>query len=585
GSVRALLFAVLSLRALAVTIADRKFGCLFEDEVCEAYEVCINDGVFGRCQRYSGTLSYTDAVSPASLQRLRNVLQKLAHRGYTWQDDTTQEVISKELSQLPKVPLGRYFTGNSRTHIPNDDRKAQTEELSRTLQRYLQELGFQTTYGASYKQSLQEQQLPWKYRENALPNRKGFIQLKEQLPPPHPISFPQARPDLQVIAEQPPSGRSSFTGFKQDRTGVPLAELQQYQAGSMRAQDLSKGQTQGKLRYFSLQRAPATKIEKLPGASRQPPKPRIEKLFFKSGASSTASKNALSSVDEKFIDRVVNQLGRQSVNVDALNTKDLEQLSKVITQALQAVDGEEGVKGREVTQDERPEDEMEVTGDQLCPVEKDAPRETQTEESDSNVKNKGFLSQLLEFLDQNSGPDSAGPSQAKEPFLGFIDQPNAGSPVRASLENVQSRTTQTELDLMKKKMEPDTLDLHPLVDTAVEQWIHSSEGSPEIKPEVQQGIVTQKSSVDKEETVQKKGVRVEVNIAAYSRPHDGDFGYIITEDSLSTNQGLNLMELLAERVNLRVTDFLQLSVLGPAVTFRVRPNARNISTAQLARVA
>lgn len=34
--------------------------------------------------------------------------------GYTWQDDTTQEVISKELSHLPKVPLGRYFTGNSR---------------------------------------------------------------------------------------------------------------------------------------------------------------------------------------------------------------------------------------------------------------------------------------------------------------------------------------------------------------------------------------------------------------------------------------------------------------------------------------
>lgn len=135
------------------------------------------------------------------------------------------------------------------------------------------------------------------YRENALPNHKGFIQLKEKLPPAHPISFPQARPDLQAIAEQLPSGRSSFAGFKQDRTGVPLAELQQYQAGSMRAQDLSKGQTQGKLRYFSLQRAPATKIEKLPGASRQPPKPRIEKLFFKSGASSTASKNALSSVD------------------------------------------------------------------------------------------------------------------------------------------------------------------------------------------------------------------------------------------------------------------------------------------------
>jgi len=49
---------------------------------------------------------------------------------------------------------------------------------------------------------------------------------------------------------------------------------------------------------------------------------------------------------------VVNQLGRQSVNVDTLTRKDLDQLSKAITQALQVVDGVEGVKGREATQEE-----------------------------------------------------------------------------------------------------------------------------------------------------------------------------------------------------------------------------------------
>lgn len=49
---------------------------------------------------------------------------------------------------------------------------------------------------------------------------------------------------------------------------------------------------------------------------------------------------------------MVNQLGRQSVNVDTLTPKDLDQLSKAITQALQVVDGVEGVKGREATQDE-----------------------------------------------------------------------------------------------------------------------------------------------------------------------------------------------------------------------------------------
>ncbi|XP_016135474.1 receptor-type tyrosine-protein phosphatase N2-like isoform X3 [Sinocyclocheilus grahami] len=578
--VRALLLALLSVHALAAASADRRLGCLFENEVCESYEVCINDGVFGRCQRYSGSLPHTYDVSAAAVQRLRNVLQKLAHRGYTWQDDTTQEVISKELSQLPKVRLEGFTNTFSRFNGNSRKLKTQKEEVSRTLQRYLQ--GFLPSDVASFKQSPQGQQVLWKYKGDGPRNHKGVIQLKEKPLSPH-ISFLQGQPDLQAVVGQPPPGRSYFTGYEQDRTGVPLAELQQYQAGPMRAQDPGKGQTQGKLRYFSLQRTPATKIEKLPGASKQPPKPQIEKLFFKSSASSPAYKEALSSVDEKFIDGVVNQLGRQSVSVDTLTPKDLDKLSKVITQALQVVDGVEGVKGREATQDEV--EAKREPSQELHQMEKADGDSTHKEAEDTTLKSddkdKGFISQLLEFLDHNSGPGSVRPPQAEEPFLGYVDQPNAGSPLRASLENVQSRTTQTELDLMRNKMEPDTLDIEPMEDAEVAQWMH---GSPKVEPGVKSEKESQQHSMEKEE-VEKKGVRVEVNIAAYSSPHDEDFGYIITEDSLSTDQGLNLMDLLAERVSLHVTDFLQLSVLGPAVTFRVRPNARNISTAQLARVA
>lgn len=132
------------------------------------------------------------------------------------------------------------------------------------------------------------------FKENGLRNHKVFIQ-----PSSPQIPFLQGRPDLQATVAQLPPGRSSFSGFEQDRSKVPLAELQQYQAGPIRAQDPGKGQTQGKLRYFSLQRTPATKIEKLLGASKQPPKPQIEKLLLKSSASSPARKEALSTVDGK----------------------------------------------------------------------------------------------------------------------------------------------------------------------------------------------------------------------------------------------------------------------------------------------
>uniref|UniRef100_A0AAQ6ISR3 Protein tyrosine phosphatase receptor type N2 n=1 Tax=Anabas testudineus TaxID=64144 RepID=A0AAQ6ISR3_ANATE len=54
---------------------------------------------------------------------------------------------------------------------------------------------------------------------------------------------------------------------------------------------------------------------------------------------------------------------------------------------------------------------------------------------------------------------------------------------------------------------------------------------------------------------------------------------------LQTDEGLNLMKILARRAKLQMTDFAELSVVGPAVTFKVRPNAQNISTADVANVA
>lgn len=56
-----------------------------------------------------------------------------------------------------------------------------------------------------------------------------------------------------------------------------------------------------------------------------------------------------------------------------MTPKDLDQLSKVITQALQVVDGVEGVKDREVTQNKRPDDKVKdkwEPGDQSHQVEK-----------------------------------------------------------------------------------------------------------------------------------------------------------------------------------------------------------------------
>uniref|UniRef100_A0A667GAM6 Uncharacterized protein n=1 Tax=Lynx canadensis TaxID=61383 RepID=A0A667GAM6_LYNCA len=53
-------------------------GCLFEDGLCRPSETCVNDGVFGRCQKVPAVDTHRYEVSPAVLQHLAATLQKLS---------------------------------------------------------------------------------------------------------------------------------------------------------------------------------------------------------------------------------------------------------------------------------------------------------------------------------------------------------------------------------------------------------------------------------------------------------------------------------------------------------------------------
>nr|XP_014351167.1 PREDICTED: receptor-type tyrosine-protein phosphatase N2 [Latimeria chalumnae] len=78
-----ILFVLSAFHNRLLVFADRKFGCLFEDDLCKHFEICINDGLFGRCQRVPVIDVYRYEVSPPILQHLRTILQKLSHRGTT----------------------------------------------------------------------------------------------------------------------------------------------------------------------------------------------------------------------------------------------------------------------------------------------------------------------------------------------------------------------------------------------------------------------------------------------------------------------------------------------------------------------
>uniref|UniRef100_A0A8C2B0H1 Protein tyrosine phosphatase receptor type Nb n=1 Tax=Cyprinus carpio TaxID=7962 RepID=A0A8C2B0H1_CYPCA len=61
-----------------------------------------------------------------------------------------------------------------------------------------------------------------------------------------------------------------------------------------------------------------------------------------------------------------------------------------------------------------------------------------------------------------------------------------------------------------------------------------------------------------------------------------EFGYILTNQSLLTlPDGVRLLKTLAERIHLTTDSFINISVVGPAVTFRVLPNSQNLTATEV----
>ncbi|XP_063122607.1 receptor-type tyrosine-protein phosphatase-like N isoform X5 [Rattus norvegicus] len=71
-----------------------------------------------------------------------------------------------------------------------------------------------------------------------------------------------------------------------------------------------------------------------------------------------------------------------------------------------------------------------------------------------------------------------------------------------------------------------------------------------------------------------------------ARPSAEEYGYIVTDQKpLSLVAGVKLLEILAEHVHMTSGSFINISVVGPAVTFRIRHNEQNLSLADVTQQA
>ncbi|XP_074520505.1 receptor-type tyrosine-protein phosphatase-like N isoform X2 [Halichoeres trimaculatus] len=65
-----------------------------------------------------------------------------------------------------------------------------------------------------------------------------------------------------------------------------------------------------------------------------------------------------------------------------------------------------------------------------------------------------------------------------------------------------------------------------------------------------------------------------------------EYGYIVTNQSpLSLNDGVQLLERLLVKSGLSTASAINISVVGPSITFRIRPNSRNLTAGAVAEAA
>ncbi|KAJ8336607.1 hypothetical protein SKAU_G00378270 [Synaphobranchus kaupii] len=536
-SFHCILLAVFAIQANLIASADRKFGCLFEDELCTPYEVCANDGVFGRCQNVPMTEVYTYDVSPSTLMRLRTLLQKLSYRGLTWEDDAAQQAISKELSKLRRVSYSLPEPGLSRLPGPSDsgNRKLKMEEeaeLSRSLKKYLQRLG------------LLPQAAPPAPPPGPRPNAKN-----DGVPAGRPLDL-YSQPKAPVRGKT--QGRGKELASQPDDGRLLLAALQQYltrESEKSRKPAPYGNRPRPFLSSKAKSASPKEGLEGYRGWAPQTPalsdgtKPQrlgTDRLLFNPGSSQRPAKDPLSLVDEKFIQNVVSQLGKHDVNVDVLNGKELNQLADVIADALQVVDDDGGdVAGNSQRSSKRGPPSVTQPDQQGALKNNGALPEQQMREEKpiSNNEDVGLVSKLLEYLDQNN----FGEAQME---AGTGEEAGLGAGPAVGVENVKSRTTRKDLAVQKK-------------DDAPSPDARQRKGGAPVLP-VAVGVLAEP---------QKKDMHIEQELqldvkAVSTAERDDDYGYIITNsDSLSTDQGVHLMEVLAHSVKLQMTDFLEFAAV------------------------
>uniref|UniRef100_A0A8C0PAZ7 Protein tyrosine phosphatase receptor type N2 n=1 Tax=Canis lupus familiaris TaxID=9615 RepID=A0A8C0PAZ7_CANLF len=514
-------------------------GCLFQDDLCSSSETCVNDGVFGRCQKVPALDTDQYEVPPVVLQRLTATLQRLSHTGFKWQDDYTQNMMAQELSDLPQTyprHLDTPSTARTSKKSVDQDRRYGLEDdraLAKAVQRYLQALS--QAMALNMRPRTKHDQ-PLTQGED--PRADGVLTFMAQTsaltyaPGPR-ANHPGGRP-LWTRGQLQPDELSPKVDGGTDRQSLVAA------LSTSAARKSPAPHSEGNLGPQNMPRAPwkAARVLSSPEALQKWPSPPGD------------PKNPPALGDEALIQSLLKDLGKPPVHAEGVSPPDLGNMAHMIATAMQGVGTDLKLHGAEKGVPGKPEEAMQG-GDS-------PPGDRVPDGEDARYKEVHRLS--LELGDQLLDPGSQ--LFLATPLLSETKKSETPQTVPtweeegAGVEDVRSQT------YSKERLESP----HP----AESRWGSSSEFQPWILGPPQDDAPLDAQGRPGE------GLRLEV------RPSQEELGYIVTgNDPLSPGDGKELLVSVARLLEVPMSVFADITVLGPAVTFRVSASIWNLTTADV----
>ncbi|XP_035938865.1 receptor-type tyrosine-protein phosphatase-like N isoform X4 [Halichoerus grypus] len=521
GGLRVLLCLLLLSSRPGGCSAISAHGCLFDRRLCSHLEVCIQDGLFGQCQVGVGQARPLLQVTSPVLQRLQSVLRQLMSQGLSWHDDLTQYVISQEMERIPRLHPPEPRPRDRSGLVPR--RPGPAGEL------LLQGIPTGSTPAAQHR-------LPQPpvggggagvgsplspLQAELLPPLLEHLLLPPQAPHPA-LSYEPAL--LQPYLFHQFGSRDGSRGSEGSPGMVSVGPLPKAEPSTLFSRTASKG-------MFG---APSDH------SYGDPPGPSPGQLFQESGLLYLAQELPVPS--RARAPRLPEQgdSSRAQDSSEGYEEEGLEgrrekppspaELPDATLQRLAAVLAGYGVELRQLT-----------------------PEQLST------------LSTLLQLLPKGAGRD-----------LGGVV--NVGADIKKTTEEQVQRGSTAEPPPPTPSL-PGYPTASPTSSKAQRVLSSGSSESPRAASHLATPVLLEKKSPLGQS--QPPVVR-----RPAAQPSAEEYGYIVTDQKpLSLAAGVKLLEILAEHVHVSSGSFINISVVGPALTFRIRHNEQNLSLADVTQQA